>query len=105
VLWIGLALDVEREDGGVLPEAHEQQALVTAGKLGDQLRRQVGDLPAAILLLFDEGLTVPQRDAEALVGSQPPGEPLGVGAAVAGAVQRIAGEGVLEGIERHGRGL
>jgi len=48
VAGVGRTLQVDGEYGGVLPQAHEQQPLGPAGQFADHLRRQIGDLHAAI---------------------------------------------------------
>ena len=86
-----------------LAELH--QALVTNGLVvwtggNVSARIRVENAPD-IFVIKPSGVAYENLDAAAMVGGEAFRQPGGVLAAVAGAVEGIAGEGVLEGVQRH----
>ena len=98
---IGRAFEVDGEHRGLLPKAHEQEPLGAAGQVLNKARGQVGDLGPARGGPLNKGLPVPEHEAQGLVGSEALSEPGGVLAVLADAIEGIAGEGVLEGVQGH----
>ena len=93
--------EVDGEHRGLLPKAHEQEPFGPAGQVLNKARGQVGDLGSARGGPLDKGLPVPEHEAQGLVGSKAFSEPGSVLAVLADAVEGIAGEGVLEGVQGH----
>ena len=101
VCRIGRAFQVDGEHCGLLPKTHEQKPFGPAGQVLNEARGQVGDLGPPRGGPLNKGLPVPEHEAEGLVGSEAFGKPGGVLAVLADAVEGIAGEGVLEGVQGH----
>ena len=96
-------VEVEREDGGVLPQAQEQQLLATAGEVAGHVGAQIGQLEAALLgAALDHWLAVPQGQRQRGGRGEHFLQPGLVRPPLAGAVEGIAGEGVDERGKGHG---
>jgi hypothetical protein len=107
---IGPALQVDGEHRDVLPQAQEQQPLGRGRQLLGHVGAQIGDLGAgnlAVLVddVLDQGLAVPDGHGQRVRVLGLFGQPGLVAPALAGAVERIAGEDVGDDRESHGESV